>query len=488
MTERHAELCAAFADGSLSEAECAELLAAAEANPEIAQAIADDLELHRQLELTAGSAGTDERKNAERILYYVRAKGESAEFGRRVEERIRQETQNVETRKVPSSKRVRPPSARRRRSHATRSRPTNYWGRAALAASAAIAVTVYFVLAQRPAVPVAPALPEEIGEIVCCYPLEKQDAPSVVVRRDGKSEPARAQERIRSGDRVEARGGGLRLRFLREATTLELKASATVRLEATEAGKRVRLDEGELDATVAKQPVGMPMTFLTPHAEATVLGTSLTLVTDPAESCLKVTEGSVRFAQGGDQVVVNTGEFAVAAPGQKLVVQQSAQKTEPVGKAEPTEVAEPAMPWRINPQARSVFLSWQKVPELNRELVRVEYTNEVNNLRAIISKPFTLKPDAKQLRIRVAFLSYEPNVMMSVLLTERDGSTWYMTYHKPGESARVPWTELVVSLAKPAKKNNDLGDDNLDVDQVARIALGFARGKAVVLLDEIIVE
>jgi hypothetical protein len=101
-----------------------------------------------------------------------------------------------------------------------------------------------------------------------------------------------------------------------DGTRIDLRPGAVVRdIQDGERGKRVTLDKGEIRAVVAKQSV--PMVFTTPHAEATVLGTTLRLSAGSGTR-LEVEEGKVRLKSGAKAVDVVTGHFAVAAEGATL--------------------------------------------------------------------------------------------------------------------------------------------------------------------------
>lgn len=78
--------------------------------------------------------------------------------------------------------------------------------------------------------------------------------------------------------------------------------------------KFVRVLQGRVSAEVMPQEAGEEMLFQSEYAEAKVLGTSLTFENHDDRACLRVTEGSVRFASvaGGEEVVVDSGHFAEA--------------------------------------------------------------------------------------------------------------------------------------------------------------------------------
>jgi hypothetical protein len=146
-----------------------------------------------------------------------------------------------------------------------------------------------------------------------------------VVLRAGARLPARAGLGLLAGDGLES-AGRLGVRYP-DATSLDLAPGAAVRSLAEGPGgeKRVTLERGTFAAEVTRQPAGRPLRFLTPHAEATVLGTTLRLVVEAGSTRLEVDEGKVRLTRLSDRksVEVPSGHFAVAGAGLELAVRPS---------------------------------------------------------------------------------------------------------------------------------------------------------------------
>ena len=111
-------------------------------------------------------------------------------------------------------------------------------------------------------------------------------------------------------------GASLRLRF-QDATLVDVVAESTVKIDIDRrtGGKLVHLDRGELVAVVPKQARGRPMVFATPHALATVLGTTLRLTVTDSATRLDVTEGKVELCRKADNqtLIVSTNKSGVAA-------------------------------------------------------------------------------------------------------------------------------------------------------------------------------
>jgi hypothetical protein len=167
-------------------------------------------------------------------------------------------------------------------------------------------------------------------EVVARLEHAERDA---VIARAGREIAAADGEALFGDDELRSAAGTTLSVLYADGTRLDIgvrdeKASAktTVVLQPHDRrgdGKAIFLKEGTLSADVAKQPVGRPLTIATPHAEATVLGTKLSVTVEKDSDRLDVTEGSVRFTKGTSQsVVVNGGEYAVASASAELRVQK----------------------------------------------------------------------------------------------------------------------------------------------------------------------
>jgi ferric-dicitrate binding protein FerR (iron transport regulator) len=175
----------------------------------------------------------------------------------------------------------------------------------------------------------APATPSTVvkespTKVMPVARIERVEGEGWILRKEGKT-PAREGMDVQSGDGLETGAGRLALRFP-DRTLLDLRSETAV-VELSDDGassKRLMVVRGAVHADVSKQPAGRPMMLRTPHAEATVLGTSLRLLVEPGEkgaSRLEVQEGKVRFSrlmERKESVEVVTGHYAVAASGTAL--------------------------------------------------------------------------------------------------------------------------------------------------------------------------
>ena len=159
----------------------------------------------------------------------------------------------------------------------------------------------------------------------------KQASPGVTLVRGGRSQVCREGTQLRTGDTLQTAGDATAVvQYLTEPTMVELRANTQLRFQKTSHGKRLNLEAGEIAVVAGHQPTNAPMIFVTPHAEARVVGTRFQLAERRFSTWLQVSEGGVAFqriaAKGGaqeranaetaqQQVLVRTGEYAVVSDG-----------------------------------------------------------------------------------------------------------------------------------------------------------------------------
>ncbi len=130
----------------------------------------------------------------------------------------------------------------------------------------------------------------------------------VTVLSAGGEIPPREGREILPGEGI--RASGLAEVLFIDGTRLELAAETTVsRIE----GPRVALERGSLSAEVARRPPGRPFVFSTPHAEARVLGTRLSLAVTAEATRLEVRQGRVRLKRLRDGASVDVAAGHEAA-------------------------------------------------------------------------------------------------------------------------------------------------------------------------------
>ncbi len=144
----------------------------------------------------------------------------------------------------------------------------------------------------------------------------------------GKKIPAQAGQDLLSGQGIETIGplSWAALRFA-DGTRLELWADTRVAKISEPAdlahGKQAIVTEGTLLGAVVKQPEGRPLVVTTPHSEARVLGTVLSVTVEPdgvGATRLEVGHGKVQFIESvkGKSVDVTSGLYTVASAGNDM--------------------------------------------------------------------------------------------------------------------------------------------------------------------------
>lgn len=100
-------------------------------------------------------------------------------------------------------------------------------------------------------------------------------------------------------------------RYLNESTSIELGADTTLSVHVHDGAKIIRLAQGRLQATVARQQLGRPMLVKTHDAEITVVGTAFEVVAREFTQ-LKVNTGKVIFRSSphNQPRLVKSGETA----------------------------------------------------------------------------------------------------------------------------------------------------------------------------------
>ena len=142
----------------------------------------------------------------------------------------------------------------------------------------------------------------------------------VVRTTQSGQEPLRLGQALSTGDAIVASPGSTVVWKYKDGTTVRILGDTLTHLgsDSQTLAKQVKLDRGELVASIAKQTRG-PMVFTTPHATATVRGTELRIVVAEANTQLDVTTGVVDFQRSaGGQVLQLAANESGIATSEKL--------------------------------------------------------------------------------------------------------------------------------------------------------------------------
>ena len=148
----------------------------------------------------------------------------------------------------------------------------------------------------------------------------------VAIERQGQVLPGTAGQALYVGDVLRvAPTGAATVAWAGETTAVRLAADTRLALANPLFGKRMTLQTGALEATVAPQSPLRPMTISTPQAEARVVGTHFSLAATNRATRLEVMEGAIRFRKTHPatherrrEVMVSAGHVSTAAPAQAL--------------------------------------------------------------------------------------------------------------------------------------------------------------------------
>jgi len=171
----------------------------------------------------------------------------------------------------------------------------------------------------EPVAPPPPPAPKVTEAVVVVARLER-----VKGQVQAESTPAKEGQALSAGQGVQTLGAESSVQLRMDTTVIEVAGETKIGGITNGTGKTIALDAGAVTAQVSKQPPGQPLVFVTPHAEARVLGTKLTLAVSATETRLEVREGRVRLTRRSDNsyVDVSAGQYAVASDAAKPVARK----------------------------------------------------------------------------------------------------------------------------------------------------------------------
>ncbi len=269
--DRFEDLCAGTVAGTLSEAECAELLTLLKRDGQ-SEALAAQIAVDRSLRLLASPLlATDT---------IMRGLPQRAGVTGRIMRRIR------------GQPRSRGRSARRLS-----------WSRVALVGAMAASVLIAVTIAMTAQTPPA-------------FVLSSSTA-MVQWQRAAKVQSLRPDHPVTliAGDRVMVPDGAQAFLVASDGTRLECSAGANLLIDTDHPdAQRLRLSAGRCVAQVTPRTRTGSFTMVTPQAEVLVVGTRFTLSVSANDTQLHVAEGTVHWLAGAVERLVHAGESATSIP------------------------------------------------------------------------------------------------------------------------------------------------------------------------------
>ena len=184
------------------------------------------------------------------------------------------DSQVVELRELAAAE-IERPAARHRQS---------LWVQGVLALSLAAIVAGVFILPRF--------LPRQAHAVARVNEVEG----AVTASQNEQSSSLAAEATLFAGQQIATpAGGSLEIEYEdRSIVRIAGDSLVTVDAEPTSGAKRLRIDRGQLWASVVRQTEG-PLVIVTPHAVATVVGTQFRLTVGPDDTLLEVSQGKVQL-------------------------------------------------------------------------------------------------------------------------------------------------------------------------------------------------
>jgi len=298
---------------------------------------------------------------------------------------------------------------------------------------------------------------------------------SGAVLRLGPEGAVRATEgmELLEGQGVEAPAGASASIVFLDKTSIDLEAGSRIENLQGRDAKRLVVKTGAIAAEVAAQPAGKPMVFVTPQAEAQVLGTTLRIVAEPKSTRLEVTEGKVRFTRLQDKKAVEVagGFYAVAGPGIEL-------KALPL----PKTVALLSLPFEDGKTSPS--WTGKVVPgparAANRGALEGQYHPQDRLTRVKLAEEKGLFTHRKGADLSFDYWADGETAILSVYLWNRTQSL-SMGGYEIRSLAKKQWTRVTISLADLRDGNKGLQDGDL----VSNLTIQTNVGTGVLFIDNV---
>jgi len=140
------------------------------------------------------------------------------------------------------------------------------------------------------------------------------------IEREGGIVPAGRGTDIYPGDRlVTNEGASATLKYKDENTVIGVAEKTVMTLQEEKGAKRIEIETGMIECSVAPQPLEKNMILTTPHAEVHVIGTTFSVLIDTKRGVTRteVDTGkvSVTSRMDGQRITLSVGEYAEAGKG-----------------------------------------------------------------------------------------------------------------------------------------------------------------------------
>ncbi|MBA4388993.1 MAG: hypothetical protein C0404_13510 [Verrucomicrobia bacterium] len=400
MNDRITELVLKYADGTISEAEFAELQGILDSDEEATRACLRLLDI--ETVLRSNPEGLD---LTEATL-------------RRIREDVRSRIVDRSMSRIAAGKVSRP------RRHVP-------WAAIlTLAAGLVIAAGVWLGM-ERSATRPPPAVRGTAGSARIVAKVEQVSGVRCQVSGGNRLEVAAGGE-IRVGDQIETgKDGKVKFRYLDENTVIEVgDSSVLVCVATTNNVKKLNVEKGRLAANVAKQPEGKRFVVVTPHAVAEVVGTAFDILVSSKSSELDVIDGKLQYTRlsDGKKLLVQEGQSTVAGEGREFILGKC--KYYPGGEYVDGEVL-------FKDDLMTGIDNWEVLVSTNGKPLRLATEQETAR---IVRK---VNPDDK--------LPY-PREARGMLVTAFQGETVALRLKKP-----IPVVPMSVQFVRQAQTGTSLG-------------------------------
>lgn len=318
----------------------------------------------------------------------------------------------------------------------------------------------------EPSQPEPPALP-----LPAPKPTERAVEFAVVER------PDRAPEPVFEGFALE---GPARIRFPDGSAVDAAAGTRIARVLAhgpKGAGKRMELERGDLSLEIVRQPHRHPFVVATPHAEITVLGTTLRIQATREGTRVDVEKGRVRMtrASDGKSVELRAGMLAMAQEGVPFEA----------GREVPRVIEDHEL------GSKWIFGDWSARPlfgvsiEGGRRTFKIVYRPSEDD-----PKPYTqfrlpakLAETDRAVRFQIRAVDFGPEADYRVELREADGDVWLVGGARL-RSLRDGWNAIELPLPRQPANTWAGGDKKFDPASVVEMYFSLSSGPATVYLDD----